>query len=227
MVITDDRGRTEPLGQKRSRVLALLQDAGQPLTANDVATRLSIHPNTARFHLDALQADGLVVRTAEERSAPGRPRALFAAAAESPLVAARSYQLLAEILASFLTERLPEPALDSERAGAAWGQYLVKPVPPYHRSTEPEALDALVDRLDEVGFESHIDQGDGSIQLAVTHCPFLEVADPHRDVVCALHLGMIRGLLDEIRAPLSAATLEPLVEPGLCIAKLDRQPVTR
>lgn len=222
----DEHGSGEPLGRKRARVLALLQDAGAPLTASDVAARLGIHPNTARFHLDALETDGLVVRTAEQRTLPGRPRALFTAADNSPVVAQRSYQLLAEMLTGFVTDQLPEPAAASQTAGMAWGRFLAEPTPPFQRVSEDEAIEALVDRLGRVGFESHTEDEDEreDLRLEISHCPFLEVADRHRDVVCSMHLGLMKGLLEQMRAPVSAETLSPLVEPGRCIAHLRRGP---
>lgn len=222
MVTHDERRSEEPLGRKRARVLALLQDAGAPLTAHDVAERLGIHPNTARFHLDALETDGLVVRTAEPRTSPGRPRALFAAASNSPVVAQRSYQLLAEMLTSFVSDQLPEPATASQAAGMAWGRFLAGPTPPFQRVGEEEAIDALVQRLGRVGFESHTEDDGEDLRLEITHCPFLEVADSHRDVVCSMHLGLMKGLLEQMRAPVSAETLSPLVEPRRCIAHLRR-----
>ena len=39
------------LGRTRSRVLALMQDVSEPLAADEVAERMGLHPNTARFHL--------------------------------------------------------------------------------------------------------------------------------------------------------------------------------
>jgi len=225
--------RDDALVRTRERVLALLQDAGVPLAADDVAMRLGTHANTARFHLASLETDGLVVRTTEERTVPGRPRALFAAARGAPVVARRSYRLLAEMLSGFLHDQLPEPASASEAAGAAWGRFLAEPGAPFERADEREALDALVDRLGRVGFESHVETGadevadgaDGAAgdpRLEIGHCPFLEVADRHRDVVCSMHLGLMRGLLEQLRAPLAAESLDPLVEPGRCVAHLRR-----
>ena len=218
--------REDALVRTRERVLGLLQDAGAALTSDDVAERLGIHANTARFHLASLETDGLVVRTAEERTRPGRPRALFAAADGAPVVAYRSYQLLAEMLSGFLRDQLPDPASASEAAGVAWGRFLAGPTPPLQRVGEDDAVEALVDRLGRVGFESHADSrvNDAAAErrLEIGHCPFLEVADRHRDVVCSLHLGLMRGLLEQMRAPLSAETLIPLVEPGRCVAHLRR-----
>jgi predicted ArsR family transcriptional regulator len=228
--------RDDALARTRERVLALLQDAGAPLTVDDVATRLGTHANTARFHLASLETDGLVVRTTEERTLPGRPRALFAAAQDAPVVARRSYRLLAEMLSGFLRDQLPDPTSASEAAGAAWGRFLAEPSAPFERADEQQALDALVDRLGRVGFESHVGTGvdevaddaavaadaAGDLRLEIGHCPFLEVADRHRDVVCSLHLGLMRGLLEQLRAPLAAESLDPLVEPGRCVAHLRR-----
>jgi predicted ArsR family transcriptional regulator len=210
------------LGPTRARVLALLQDAGEPMTAAAAGARLGLHTNSARFHLDALTDDGLVTRRREERSTPGRPKVLYAVASGAPGVAHRSYRLLAEILTSLLHDRLPDPAGSAEQAGEAWGRYLSAPAAPFRRPAEPEALDSLVGTLDAMGFDSHVVDEPGSLRLEISHCPFLEVAASHHDVVCSVHLGLIRGVLDHMGAPLAAGALEPLVEPSRCIAHLER-----
>jgi predicted ArsR family transcriptional regulator len=210
------------LGPTRARVLALLQDAGEPMTAAAAAARMGLHVNTARFHLDALTADGLVVREREERSTPGRPKMMYAAASSAPGVAGRSYRLLAEILTSYLADRLPDPAASAEEAGHAWGRFLTEPARPFAAPDAEQALDALVDGLGRVGFESHVVDERGSLRLEVSHCPFLEVAEGHNDVVCSVHLGLMKGMLEQMGAPVRAEDLEPLVEPSLCIARLAR-----
>jgi predicted ArsR family transcriptional regulator len=210
------------LGPTRARVLALLQDAGEPMTAAAAAARMGLHVNTARFHLDALTADGLVVREREERSTPGRPKMMYAAASSAPGVAGRSYRLPAEILTSYLADRLPDPAASAEEAGHAWGRFLTEPARPFAAPDAEQALDALVDGLGRVGFESHVVDERGSLRLEVSHCPFLEVAEGHNDVVCSVHLGLMKGMLEQMGAPVRAEDLEPLVEPSLCIARLAR-----
>jgi predicted ArsR family transcriptional regulator len=209
------------LGPMRARVLALLQDAGEPMTAAVVSERLGLHMNTARFHLDALTEAGLAVRDREARSTPGRPRVLYAPARSAPEVAHRSYRLLAEILTSYLADKLPDPAASAEEAGYAWGRYLAEPPPPFRHPAEPEALDALVQALDRVGFESHVVSEQESLRVEVSHCPFLEVAEDNQ-VVCSVHLGLMRGMLEQMAAPVRATSLQPLVEPSRCIAHLDR-----
>jgi predicted ArsR family transcriptional regulator len=222
---TDQRRSDDPahgLGPTRARVLALLQDAGEPMTAAAAGARLGLHVNSVRFHLDGLAEDGLALRRHEERSTPGRPRMLYAAATGAPGVTHRSYRLLAEILTSLLTDQLPDPAASAEQAGHAWGRYLSPPPEPFRPPAEPQALESLVRALDNLGFDSRIADEPGSLRLEISHCPFLEVAEGHQDVVCSVHLGLIRGILAQTGAPVSADTLEPLVEPSRCVAHLAR-----
>jgi hypothetical protein len=40
------------------------------------------------------------------------------------------------------------------------------------------------------------------------------------EVVCGVHLGLMRGILRELGAPFDAISLEPFVEPALCLAHL-------
>lgn len=218
--LVDDPGRG--LGPTRARVLALLQDAREPLTAAAVAERLGLHANTARFHLDGLTEADLVVREREERSTPGRPKVLYRVESGAPEVAHRSYRLLAEILTSYLADRLPDPASSAEEAGRAWGRYLAAPAAPFRRPAEADALAELVGGLDRIGFESHVAEDADDLRLEVSHCPFLEVAEGHHDVVCSVHLGLMRGMLEQMGAPVSASMLEPLVEPSRCLAHLQR-----
>jgi predicted ArsR family transcriptional regulator len=225
MGIGGERRSDDPahgLGPTRARVLALLQEAGEPMTAAATGARLGLHTNSVRFHLDGLAADGLVLRRKEERTSPGRPKVLYSAAATSPGVAHRSYRLLAEILTSVLHDKLPDPSASSEEAGHAWGRFVTSPPEPFTRPEESEALDSLVLALDKMGFDSHVVDQPGSLRLEISHCPFLEIAEGHRDVVCSIHLGLIRGILDHGQAPVAADSLEPLVAPSRCIAHLRR-----
>ena len=65
---------TALLGRSRASVLDMLLAADAPLGVREVAQQMGLHPNTARFHLEALVDAGLAVREAEERDTPGRPR---------------------------------------------------------------------------------------------------------------------------------------------------------
>ena len=60
----------------------------------------------------------------------------------------------------------------------------------------------------------------GQYRLCLRQCPFREVAEHHQDVICSLHLGLMRGALARMRAPVTAERLDPFVEPSLCVARL-------
>ena len=224
------RGLTRPdpdgsaaLGESRSRVLAVLQDAGAPLGVGEVAAIVGLHSNTARFHLDALAGSGLVERTLEERELPGRPRTLYAARAESARAGRRSYRLLAEILTSYIAGQTPHPAAAALQAGRVWGRYLAERLPPYRRIDAAQATRLLVGTLDDIGFSPEAIVAGRKRRILLHQCPFRETAEEHREVVCSVHLGLMQGVLAELDAPLIADRLDPFVEPSLCVAHLVRR----
>ncbi len=211
------------LGPTRFQVLSLLRDVGESITAADAARRLGLHPNTVRFHLDTLLESGLVTREPEERSGPGRPRLLYSATRTASPAEGRSYRFLAELLSGFLADQLPDPAKSAEEVGEAWGRFLTKPAPPFEKVEESTALATVVDTLDRIGFESRpVEDGD-DLRMEVSHCPFLEVAERHTDVVCSVHLGLLKGTLAQMGAPITAGRLEPMVEPSRCVVWLERR----
>ena len=209
-----------PLGRSRADVLDMLRAADGPFGVKEVAQRMGLHPNTARFHLEALVEAGLAAREAEDRETPGRPRIGYRAVADSP-AGRRRYRLLAEMLTSLIAGTMTVPGQAAEEAGREWGAYLTQPPAPYQRLTAPESLAKLTAIMTEFGFAPQPETDDGErYRLNLHQCPFREVAERHRDVICALHLGLMRGTLAAMRAPLSVDRLDPFVEPGLCVAGL-------
>ncbi|WP_344655861.1 helix-turn-helix transcriptional regulator [Catenulispora subtropica] len=215
------------LGESRARVLELLRTAAQPLGVQDIAEQTGLHPNTARFHLDGLVEDGYAQRDTEDRDQPGRPRTVYQAVPGDAAAGLRSYRLLAEILTTLVAENVPRPEQLAREAGHAWGGYLTERPAPYERLNPPAATRRLVGILSEIGFapqaQARDDQSPGDadgVRIELRHCPFREVAEHHRNVVCSLHLGLMQGALDVMRAPLQADRLDPFVEPSLCMAHL-------
>ena len=206
-LLTPDAGA--PLGQSRAHVLDLLRAAGSPAGVRDIADQAGLHPNTARFHLDALVDAGLAARAPKERTTPGRPS-----------MGRRRYRLLAEMLTSLIAGMLPKPGEAAEEAGREWGRYLTEPPPPYQRLDAGEAVERLTATLAEIGFAPEAVTDGTQYQLRLRQCPFREVAENHQDVVCQLHLGLMQGALAQMRAPVTADRLQPFAEPSLCIAYL-------
>ena len=205
----------------RVRVLDALRSSRGPRDATELASAVGLHPNTVRTHLRVLAEAGLVSVTPEERHRRGRPRLVYAPTPTSTeVVESAGYRLLAEILASHLAGSGQDSGEEAERAGRAWGRYLVDRKPPFASSSADEDIQAVVDLLAEFGFDPSIEPGDDGRTVLMQHCPFGEVADSYRKIVCSVHLGLMQGALDELGAHVEADSLEPFVRPGVCAARL-------
>lgn len=215
----------EPVPEStRGRVLAALRSSAEPLTVRAVAGDVGLHVNTARFHLDALVARGLATSATEDRGTPGRPRRLYAAAERSHSMEEGqfSHQLLALILSSALLRHAPEPERAAHDGGEAWGRYLARRAPDVDVD-RVAATGALLQTLGDLGFAprsgADLEDGDAAV-IELRRCAFREVADQHRAMACSAHLGLLRGILAELDAPLEVRDLQAEVAPGLCIAAL-------
>ena len=229
---TLDRRLHRALGDtSRVRILAVLHEAGGPVDARELAERVGLHSNTVRSHLGVLTEVGLVTAQAEARARPGRPRIVYELAPDAPETAVPAesggYRLLAQILAGCLAGSQPDPAARAEQAGQAWGRYLVKPPAPLTSLPAKEAVHRVVRMLDELGFQPELESDEDGHQVLMKRCPFHDVAMAHEQVVCQVHLGLVRGALAELGAPVAADWLKPLVEPELCIVHLAEQATTR
>lgn len=208
------------LGESRARVLDLLRGAAGPLGVQEVADGTGLHANTARFHLDGLVDAGLATREPQPREGPGRPSMAYVAAGGDEPMGQRRYRLLAEMLTSMIVGLVPQPQMAAAEAGREWGRYLTEKPPPYQGLAAEQAVAKLVSALAEMGFAPEVVTERGGYQLRLRQCPFREVADRHQDVVCAMHLGLLQGVLEQSRAPVSADSLQPFAEPGSCVARL-------
>lgn len=203
---------------RRQAVLEAVRGSDAPLGITELAEQLGIHPNTVRFHLDALVAQGLVDRRLEAPTGRGRPRTVHTPHPGMDRGGQRQYQLLAKILLAQLSTS-PDAGSAAEAAGRSWGGYLVEHIPP---SREPDALEAtrrLNALMTDLGFAPEPD-GSAAERIRLRRCPFLELAEEYSSTLCPLHLGLMRGALNEIRAPITATRLEPFAEPDACIVHL-------
>lgn len=203
----------------RARILAELADDGA-LDARELADRVGLHVNTVRVHLNALAEAGLVDSEAVPSPGRGRPRLVYRATGAAAEEGGRRYRLLAEILTALVARSGSEATAQLEEIGEAWGHYLVDSSPPFAEVSDAEAVERLVGLLTETGFQPELEAGRRGRRILMRPCPFLELARRHQEVVCSIHLGLIRGALAEFGATTSATKLEPFVRPDLCVAHL-------
>ena len=185
-----------------------------------IADVLGVHPNTVRFHLDSLVGDGVVEQVEPDRKGPGRPPLMFQAVRQMDRGGTRHYRLLAEILTmAVAAER--DPRAKALAAGRAWGRKLQSL--PANATTADDAIDHLIDVLDDLGFAPERRKADGEQQVGLRHCPFLELAENRTNVICPVHLGLMRGAMETWGAPVTVERLDAFVEPDLCLAHLSLQ----
>jgi predicted ArsR family transcriptional regulator len=208
------------LGASRARVLDLLRVATGPLGVREIASQAGLHPNTARFHLEALVQAGLASRERQQRESLGRPSMAYSATGEDGPAGQRRYRLLAEMLTSMIAAVMPQPGEAAAEAGREWGRYLTGQLPPYERLDAREAIERLRATLERIGFAPVLTAEGSRYRLLLRQCPFREVAERHQDVVCALHLGLMQGALAQMRTPVTVGRLQPFAEAWGCTAEL-------
>lgn len=190
MDLPEARGDDPLLQPTRARLFALLVEMRRPAATNELARRLKLHPNGVRVHLERLLEAGLLVR----RQAPrprGRPRDEWslAPAAAPGGAPPRAYGDLARWLARAIPPR-PARLRDVERTGREIGREIAP-----HRAASVET--AFQDTLTGLGFQPLLD-GDtpGRISCRLRNCPYRDSVRQNQEVVCTLHRGITRGLLD-------------------------------
>jgi predicted ArsR family transcriptional regulator len=194
-------------------VLRLLRAAGTQLSIAAIASQLGVHPNTVRFHLDALVSSGLAEHAAAAHGRPGRPAQLYRAVRRMGPAGPRRYRLLADILVQSVAAG-PEPRVRAADAGRAWGRMMADPA----GTGEPVAR--LVSLLGELGFDPDLRDSDDGQQVGLRHCPFLELAQARAQVVCPVHLGLMQGAMAAWDASVTVDRLTPFAQPDLCVAHL-------
>jgi predicted ArsR family transcriptional regulator len=194
----------DPLHQPtRARLFALLVELRRPAATDELARRLELHPNGVRVHLERLLEAGLVVRSRARRPR-GRPRDEWSLAPEAAPGGAppRAYGDLARWLARAIPPR-PARLRDVERAGREIGREIAPP--------DAASVDAaLRNVLTGLGFQPLLEQGPaGRLRCRLRNCPYRDSVRENQDVVCTLHRGITRGLLDVLEPQARLARFVP------------------
>jgi predicted ArsR family transcriptional regulator len=203
----------------RAEIAEALDEAVGALDATELAGRLGLHANTVRWHLGILEDAGLVRSRAERRATPGRPRRVWEPVPGAARDDAGEHRALARALVSVVAG-LPDAAADAKTAGRAWGRRLGREAGP----RSGRAVDRLVGVLRERGFEPEAD----GLDVTMRRCPFADLARESPRVVCAMHRGLVEGVLSEVGSELAVAELAVFPRPDVCVLKLARRgPVQR
>lgn len=199
----------------RFRLYRYLRLTDRPVSVREMSRRLSLHPNTLRPHLRRLEEAGLVAHQVGKTAAVGRPQTLYRAV-EPPGDEARDFRLLAEMLCGMVrTRREVERASGLARE---WGGYLAAQGGPKPGVRLParQNLARLQDAMARAGFDPRFRRAGSSVEITLRDCPFRELTEDHRDLVCSLHRGLVEGMLAGLKPPLGLREFKPFAERGIC-----------
>jgi predicted ArsR family transcriptional regulator len=200
----------------RFRLYRYLRLSGRPVSVRELSTRLSLHPNTLRPHLRRLEEVGLATSEVRKGSTVGRPQTLYTVVVrEEP--EGSDYRLLAEILAGLLSGRRSHER--AQELAREWGGYLVAQGGPKPGTSLPARrnLAVLQEAMAKAGFDPRFRRRSAaSVEISLRACPFRDLVDDHRELVCAVHRGLVEGMLRGLKPPLSLVEFQPLIERGVC-----------
>jgi predicted ArsR family transcriptional regulator len=176
----------------RARLFAALSELKRPASTEELAALLELHPNGIRLHLERLSDAGLLARE-RSRHRRGRPRDMWAVApgAQPGGDPPSAYADLGRWLA-----RSIQPKKTTLRTVEASGREIGNELAPADdRAGEERMHGALV----SLGFQPRRElDPDGGLTYRLCNCPYRDAVRENRDVVCTLHRGITRGLLDRI-----------------------------
>jgi predicted ArsR family transcriptional regulator len=195
----------------RRRLYEVVRQRTEPVGRDEAAAAAGVGRALAVYHLDKLVEAGLLTacyRRPPGRGGPGagRPAKLYARSDRefAVTIPPREYELAARLLVQVVesdpSERSRTALLDAaRRLGAELG------------SRFPRRGADLQEALAGHGYEPRCGD-DGVIRLR--NCPFHQLAEQHRDVVCGMNLGLIEGILAGLETEGLAPVLDP--RPGHC-----------
>src|SRR5580700_4126111 len=213
----------------RRRLYEVVCERAEPVGRDEAANAAGVGRALAVYHLDKLVEAGLLTACYQRppgRTGPGagRPAKLYMRSDRefAVTVPPREYELAARLLVQAVEAdaggnsraALLEAA---RRLGAELGGRFRPGV------ADLDGVAELHRALAGHGYEPRRGE-DGVIRLR--NCPFHQLAEHHRDVVCGMNLGLIEGIL----AGLGVEGLRPVLDPQrghCCVAIGADQPSTR
>jgi predicted ArsR family transcriptional regulator len=197
--------------QVRRGLYRFVVEQARPVGRDEAATAVGVSRSLAAYHLDRLVEEGLLearfARLGTRRGpGAGRPSKLYARSSRQFAVhlPPRNYELAARLMAEAL-----EATGDTEvrrralaTARAVGREAAARPDDASSRAGRRRRLLAV---MRDCGYEPADD--DGTITLR--NCPFDALAREHRELVCAMNLALVEGLVAGAGCDDVEAVLEP------------------
>jgi predicted ArsR family transcriptional regulator len=188
----------------RARLFGVLSELRRPAGTEELAERLALHPNGVRVHLERLRKAGLVARE-RARQARGRPRDMWSIAPDArpggdpPSAYADLGRWLARVISARKT---------SLRAVEAAGREIGRDLAPEGGACSAE--ERMYAALVSLGFQPRreVDPA-GRLTYRLCNCPYRDAVRESQQIVCTLHRGITRGLLDAVSPDTKLAAFVP------------------
>ena len=197
----------------RRRLYEVVTSHPGPVNRDEAASEAGIGRALAVYHLDKLVESGLLTASYARppgRRGPGagRPAKVYARSDRefAVTVPPREYELAARLLVQAIE------ADPSERSRAVLAEAARRLGTELGSAFERDAGERDVTGvLTQQGYEP-CGGADGVIRLR--NCPFHQLTEQHREVVCAMNLALVEGLVDGLGADGLRPVLDP--QPGHC-----------
>ena len=212
----------------RRRLYEVVTSQPGPVSRDEAASAAGIGRALAVYHLDKLVESGLLTASYQRppgRRGPGagRPAKVYARSDRefAVTVPPREYELAARLLVQAV-EADPSArsravlAKAARRLGTELGSAF-RPSPAGRDAGEQDAAGPEAGERDvkgvltQQGYEP-CDGADGVIRLR--NCPFHQLTEQHREVVCGMNLALVEGLVEGLGADGLRPVLDP--QPGHC-----------
>jgi len=199
----------------RARLLSTLRGADRAMRVDELCAAVGLSANAVRFQLARLIAAGAVRDEHPPATGPGRPAVAYRAVPEEAVDEAAAYRSLARVLGDALgTLATPDEVAD---VGEQWARHH-RPPAALPEDSPASALERVVAMLDELGFAP--EASDDGRTVALHRCTYSRLAIEQPEVVCALHLGMVRGALGDAADDVRLGLTPVLDGSGPCLLHL-------
>jgi predicted ArsR family transcriptional regulator len=190
-----------------------------PREIGELARVTGVHRNTVRAHLLRLDEAGVLAVEEGLPAGPGRPSRRYRL--REPLGGSGcEIRLLIEGLAGALSRAEgPLATQAAEEQGRELGRQLGRRLD--YPSVE-QAVGQIMALLDRLSFAPKLRRRPSTFEIELGHCSFgVHPEDPSASVICAFHLGLIRGVAEESRTGLGRIRMLPFIPAGGCRAEIE------
>jgi predicted ArsR family transcriptional regulator len=211
----------------RRRLYLYVCSRPEPVGRDEAAAAVGVARHQAKFHLDRLEADGLLeseFARLSGRSGPGAGRTskLYRRADREIAVSLpeREYELAGRLLADAVAESVTsgEPVLDVlHRRAAAYGRALGRSALD-GVATPESAASALRLAARVLAGHGYEPRPDGE-RVVLSNCPFHSLAKAQTQLVCHMNEALVAGIAGTMGPHCPHVILDP--EPGRCCVVLE------